>query len=281
MHVSRFTDEYDELAALLDVPPNGLRLADGRFEHGVDRWIAHDGGAIVASVRTFTRPDGRTFLMFEGGRLSALPTLAEAAVDVPGSTLWAMVDDEDTERSSAFASAGFAIAYTFDRFDVRFDTALARLRRAWVPTGYAIHPVSEIDVDRAFALDNAIRSFVPGTEGWEGNREWFVDELASEEFAADAYLVAVHEPSEQPVGLIRIWRNPDGPRLGLIGVLPEHRRPSLAAALLNTALTPASGWGYPSFTTETSTANRDVHPGLTRIGADVTGRFHQLVRHYG
>ncbi len=151
------------------------------------------------------------------------------------------------------------------------------MRRAWIPSGYAVRSVADVDEERAFALDNRVRSLVPGTDGWIGNRDWFSDELRSEELDPNAYLLAVEQATDEFAGLVRIWRNPDGPRLGLIGILPEHRRTPLAAALLKQGLEAASTWGHEAFGTETSLANKGTYPALRRMGLTPVGRFHQLL----
>ncbi len=74
-----------------------------------------------------------------------------------------------------------------------------------------------------------------------------------------------------------MWRNPEGPRFGLIGVVRHYRNTVIAAALLKQVLTAAATWGHASFTTETSVLNRAIYPRLKRIGAECVGRFLQLV----
>ena len=152
-------------------------------------------------------------------------------------------------------------------FRIRFDRALARLRRATVPVGYTLHPANAVDPDELFILDGELRRLTPGTDGWRGDRGWFDEELAeSPPFDPDGYLAATG-PAGDLAGLVRIWRNPDEPSLGLIGVLPEHRHTTIAAALLRTALTAASGWGSETFVAATSPANPVIYPRMERLGA--------------
>ncbi|MDH4308082.1 MAG: hypothetical protein OEX04_11450, partial [Acidimicrobiia bacterium] len=72
------------------------------------------------------------------------------------------------------------------------------------------------------------------------------------------------------------WRNPAGPRFGLIGVLPAFRTTTIAGALLRRALLAASEWGHETFTAETSPSNRTIHSRMNRIGAQSLGQFHQM-----
>lgn len=77
---------------------------------------------------------------------------------------------------------------------------------------------------------------------------------------------------------MRIWRNPSGPRLGLIGVLPGHRSKPIAAALLKQALSAAATRGYVDLISETSPDNVYTYPRLRRMGATPIGSFEQMVR---
>lgn len=278
MQVVRFRDQYDAVAPLYDVDEAQLRARDERQSQELRRWFAVESGAPIGAVVTWLRPDDRLFLMFRVTDVGAYGPLTEAAAEALGRSVSTTCDDAEADRLAALQSAGFRIEMTNDRFVVPFDVALRFAQRAWVPSGYEIRSVADVDEGRAFDLDNAVRNLVPGTDGWVGDRQWFGEELRSEEFDPDAYLIAVEQATDAYVGLLRIWRNPDGPRLGLLAVLPEHRKRSLAAGLLKRGLQAASGWGYDTFTTETSPANSNTHPVLLRLGLEPVGRFHQLIR---
>lgn len=264
MEIEAFTDQYDEVAPLYRLSAVALRVRNR------DRWIAKHDGHIVAAAETLLRPDDRLFVSFKG-EPTAAPHLARALAERFGRTLHATAD-EASPLAEALISGGCVIEMTSEQFMVTFEAALRFVRNSTAPSRYELFAAANCDHDRLFALDNDLRSLVPGTDGWAGNRTWFDGELAD----PAAYRVAADVITDEYVGLARIWRNPDGPRFGLIGVLPAHRHPSPAAALLRTTLTEASKWGFESFTTETSLSNRVVHPRLLRIGTPV-GRFHQLV----
>ena len=103
-----------------------------------------------------------------------------------------------------------------------------------------------------------------------GNRMWFDAELSdSPPFDPSGYIVAVDTSSGALTGLVRFWRNADGPRLGLIGVVPEHRGSGLAAALLKHAAAAACTWGHDAFVAETQSINSAVHPRLSKIGSSL------------
>lgn len=264
MECRRFRDEYDEVAPLYGMTAEALRARDRK------RWIAVHHEKIVAAAETLIRPDGRCFLRPVGDE-SAASSLAHEIVRELRRSVYA-VAAEGSPLLGDLLAGGFATELTNEEFVVPFRAALRFVRRATVPGPYRLLPIAESDLDRLYALDNAVRNLVPGSDGWTGNRDWFDDELTDRA----AYWVAADLVTDKYVGLARMWRNPDGPRFGLIGVMPGHRRPSPAAALLRATLEEAAAWGYDTFTTETALTNPVVHPRLTRIGTP-TGRSHQLV----
>ena len=238
----------------------------------------HEGEA-VAAVSTWRRPDGRTFLYFVGPDRAAYSLLVDAVVATLGRTVHSFADAEDGELVDALRSVGFETELIEERFRIRFDEALAWLRRAWVPSGLSIHPADTVDEDRLFILDNTLRNDTLGTEGWQGDRAWFHEEFAdSPPFDPSAYLVAVDDRNEEYVGLVRVWRNPTGPRFGLIGVIPDYRNTTIAGALLRHALQAASEWGHDTFTAETSPSNLTIYKRMSGIGAESLGQFYQMVR---
>jgi GNAT superfamily N-acetyltransferase len=218
------------------------------------------------------------FLRFVGDDHRAFGPLGERIGDELGNPVFATIGEDSGGARGSLQRAGFVIDMVSEGFRVRFDDALRWLRRAWVPSGFAIVSADRVDEDGLFDLDNALRNLVPGTEGWRGNRDWFHEELAERPpFDPAAYLVAIDLSSGAHAGLVRIWRNLSGARLGLIGVLPRFRSAPIAAALLQRALAAASTWGHDGFVTETSLDNAVVHPRLNRLG-ESTGRFVQMVR---
>jgi GNAT superfamily N-acetyltransferase len=278
MHVEEFVDQYDLLATVMEQSPTDVRDLLLRQGPQLGRWLAIDEGVPVGTVRAWRRPDQRTFLTFSSSDPTAYQPLIGAAAAAVHGAVHANADDNDSPVMSALTAAGFETEMISERFQVWFDSALGRLRRAWVPSGVAIHSADSVDLDRLFTLDNIIRNDVPGTEGWRGNRRWFRAELADEEFDADGYLVAVDQASDEYIGLVRMWRKPSEPYLGLVGVIRQHRGGSIAAALLRQALSAAAGWGSETFGTHASISNPVSYPALLRLDAEPRGRFRQLVR---
>ena len=263
------------------------------MQEGASEWVALEDERVVAGVRTMERPDGRTFLRFSGDWERAAQPLTGAVAEEVDGPLFAFAD-ADAPACVALRSAGFAVDLVEERFRVPFATALAALRRAPTPSEIEVVSIATLvptsvqqppDAGTAkhnerlvFDLDNTIRNDVPGTDGWIGNLSWFRDEISeSPPFDPSAYLVAIDRAGGY-VGLVRIWRNPTGPRLGLVGVRREWRGTFLAAALLKRALTAAAGWGHETFVTETSPSNPVVYNNLVRLGASREGQFYQMVR---
>lgn len=277
MTIRRFTDEYNAVAPLYQKTPDELHATDRRQGQPLQRWIARDGTAVIAAVSALLRPDDRLFLRFVG-TADAVGDLTAAVIDELDRPVYAIAQQADVTLFAALRSAGFESEMTAERFSVRFTTALAGLRRAWVPTGYTVISAGDADRNALFELDNLIRRDTPGTDGWVGDPAWFAGELAeSPPFDPLAYLVGVDRHGAY-AGLVRIWRNPSGPRFGLIGVAPPHRKTSLAAALMRQALQAAHAWGFEHFVTETSLGNRVMHPRLARLADERLGVFHQMVR---
>lgn len=279
MRIVRFTDQYDQAAPVYEMTPQELRTRDDKRGGSGDRWLAVREGVSTAALSAYRRPDSRVFVSLVGRDSAAHEPLLATAGQSLMSALHTFVDEADRERIDTLRTAGFDVEVVEEAFRIRFDRVLSRLRRSWMVRGVGLHPADAVDPDRLVALDNVIRQDVPGCDGWQGDRSWLSAELAeSPPFDRSAYLVAVEERAGDHVGLIRIWRNRDGPRLGLIGVVRSYRNTTLVAALLKQALTAASRWGHDSFVAETSPENRVIYRRMESIGAESLGRFLQMVR---
>lgn len=278
MNVVRFSCEYDLVAPLYSLDAAVLRERDEAQRQPLQRWFVHQDGQAIGAVATWLRPDDRLFLAFKVDNVRAFGPLVDAVVAALHRPLSTTVDLGEADHVAALRDCGFTVETVGEGFRIRLSDVRRLVQRAWVPSGYHIASVADVDERKAFELDIEIRNLVPGTHGWIGDPEWFHEELRSPEFDRDAYLIAVEQVHDRYVGLLRIWRNPDGPRLGLIGVLPERLRTPIAAALLKQGLKAASGWGYDSFMTETSPSNAHTYPRLERLAAERLGRFAQLSR---
>ncbi len=274
---SPFVDEYFELSALVSRPVDDLQEMD-KSNPPLSRWIARREDTLTAVVTVRQRPDQRMFLSFAGGVEPECRILVNAVRRSVGGDLHTQVSEQDPEKTRILRTLGFETEHQFEEFRVPFAVALRRLHRAWTPSGFKIISAECADIDGLLRLDDAIRQETPGTGGWQGCRDWIIDELDSPAFDPSAYLIGVHQASGCYAGLVRLWRNQRGPRLGLVGVLPIYRRSTLASALLRRSLDSASAWGSSTFTTEVSLSNSVVYRRLRTLETESVGRFFQLVR---
>ncbi len=274
VRIERFVDHYDQIAALFDRSPDELRARDE--QQASERWLALRDDRLVGAAAAVHRPDDRTILAFVGDPETIGPLTTAASTEIRG-RICAQVDGADSARVGALRRAGFAVEVVVEAVTIRFDSALRVFGRVPVPAGFSIVAADRVDAGRLFTLDNTIRQDVPGCDGWRGDRSWFRDELAeAPPFDPDGYLVAVDDTNGEYAGLVRIWRDPTGPRLGLIGVARQYRTTLLAAALLRRALEGAARWGSETFTTEASPSNATIHRRFERVGAIRDGRRLQM-----
>ena len=276
VRVQRFSElpdrSHDEaVAALLGRDVAWLR--DGAAPWLVDRWIAfhreQDGDVVCGVLTARRRPDGRCFLSVAGGGRAEL--VAQACRDVAG-PLYTRVDGDEVELFRVYSALGFESEMVEESFVLSFDTVLRAMRWWRVPRGFSVLPASSCDPARLFDLDNELRNYVPGCDGWAGDWEMFESELEDDA----AYFVAIEQSSGRYVGLVRIWHNPSGPRFGLVGVLHQFRPSRIALALLRPAFEEAATWGSDSLTAATSLSN-PIHSRLAKIATDSLGQSYQMV----
>lgn len=269
MIVTRFADEYDNLASFLECRAEEIHAEDA----SILRWVAYEGDAIVGTARGRRRPDGRMFVDFAATAQSLLSPIVEAvAADV--GRIHAVARTEKRRRE--LEAAGFRVELVDDEFEIAFATALRRIGRLRLPSRFRLDPPHRLHETRLAALDTALRQDVPGTDGWQTSVEMWRHEVRSSEYDPTGYLVGVDEQTGDYCGLIRVWRNRPTPRLGLLAVTKPHRRSLLGPALLRAGLEGASRWGSATFVTSTSPANPDTFPALARLRAKPTGRRYQM-----
>lgn len=205
------------------------------------------------------RPDGRRFV-----RVAELPELPEGEV-------YCAVLETDAESLALCERLGFVVNRRESHYLVPTDAIPA----AVVPEGVRLVTADEVDLERLRLLDDALRQDVPGTNGWRWDEAGFRGEF-DDAYDPSTYLVAVAEDGAY-VGLVRVWHNPAGPRLGMIGVLPGHRRRGLARALLASAFAALRQRGLAEVSTEVDDANVASRALLTQ-GAQRVGGSVELVR---
>jgi GNAT superfamily N-acetyltransferase len=241
-------------------------------------WRAVDGDLVAGEVRARLRPDNRWFLYFDTWRADAWPPLADAVARDLGRDLYVTLEDGEHDGLDACVQAGFAVHRRESYYRIPADPAVTGLAGAVLPAGLGVLSAADADITRLRLLDDALRQDVPGCEGWRWDAGQFRAETFSPFFDPATYLVAVDRASGEYAGLVRIWRNRTGPRLGLIATLAGYRRRGVARALLGQAFTVLAVRGDTSVTGEVDDMNAASLSLLTRLGARRYGGNVELIR---
>jgi RimJ/RimL family protein N-acetyltransferase len=237
-----------------------------------DRWTAARNGEIVGVVRSLVRPDRRCYLFFRNAAADAYGPLLDGVLASAGPDLYVSVADTDTDTLTVLAQRGFVVQRREYRYALPTD-----IGHQPMPDGIRFVSAADADVDRLRELDDALRQHVPGTDGWRNDPDDFGRQtFGDSEFDPATYLVAVDGDGGY-IGLVRVWIRESGPRLGLIGVLPTHRRHGLALALLAEAFDVLRGRGESSVSCEVDQANVASNALMARLGARLVGGDVELV----
>ncbi|MCK0111452.1 GNAT family N-acetyltransferase [Ornithinimicrobium sp. F0845] len=221
-------------------------------------------GAPPHEARAVRRPDGQWSL-----RLPEDPaTWASLVATLPDGVAPALLSLDEGPAGALLSGLGFEAHRTEQLWEVPVGGLRSTIRSAH----HDLVPVTECDLARVTALDNAIRAQIPGTGAWWGTVTELRDSLDDDEFDPELYLVAVDGGTGSYDGLIRVWNRRPLPRLGCVGVRPEWRRTRLGPALLGAAATTLAQRGVTHVVTETDVTNRDSHPLAARHGAVPRGR---------
>ena len=260
------------------------RRPDRETGRGVDddhvgTWIASDDGDRTIATATATRrADDRIFVRFEGDDADvdrSFERLLCSARETIDESVCVTVRRHERHRHEVARRLGLRPELTSVKYDVAVERALRRLDRLATSTRCQIVSADDVDRDDLFHLDVELRGATPGNDGWAGARSWFDDEMASPEYDPTGYHVAVDPHTDRLVGLCRMWRNPDRPSLGLLGVVDGHRNGRVAWELLRSTLASAAGWGSETFDLHTARPGLQRH--VERIGATVSGGFTRYV----
>ena len=224
------------------------------------------------NVRTHRRPDGRVVVFPIAPWTPDQANWAVRFARNKGVSVITHISADRVDELRILADAGFTSARREVKVEVDLDKALATTGGARLPPGVAAISAADADVDRLRVLDDALRDDIPGTRGWRSTPE----EFAGETFSAPAfnpatYLVAVQEGTGEYIGLVRIWMNRSGPRIGMFGVLRAHRRRGIALALLARCLFAARDIGHRTATSDYDETNEASGGVFRRLGAHQTG----------
>jgi ribosomal protein S18 acetylase RimI-like enzyme len=238
-------------------------------------WRALADDEQVGLAKAWVRPDGRRFVFFRSCRADAYEPLLDAVADQLPGELYVSVDEGDGD---VYRELGFVVKRRHSHYLLPTDPAATGLRTAVVPSGFVLVPADHVDLDRLRLLDDALRQDVPGTDGWRWDDAGFREELTPPSYDPATYLVAVEQATGEYVGIVRVWHNPDGPRLGFIGVLPAYRRRGVARALLAAAFGVLHARGQAEVSTGIDDENVASRSLLEPLGARRTGGSLELIR---
>jgi RimJ/RimL family protein N-acetyltransferase len=185
-------------------------------------------------------------------------------------------DESDADMQALLADHGFATSRREHLYLLPVDFAIAWLSGRRLPAGCTLISAADADIDRHRMLDEALRQDIPGSAGWHSDPAEFRSMIFDDpEFDPATYLIAVTSGGAY-AGLVRIWNAPGVPRLGMIGVLREHRRAGLASAMLATTLSVVAARGTAGVSCEVDQANVPSNALLTKLGAQRTGGTAEL-----
>ncbi|MGH3190043.1 MAG: GNAT family N-acetyltransferase [Streptosporangiaceae bacterium] len=241
-------------------------------------WRALDGDVVAGEVSARLRPDNRWFVYFDAWRADAYPPLADAVARDLGHDLHVTLEDAEYDALDACAQAGFSVHRRESYYRIPADPVVTGLAGAALPAGFGILSAASADITRLRLLDDALRQDVPGCEGWRWDAGAFRAETFSRFFDPATYLVAADRASGEYAGLVRIWRNRAGPRLGLIATLARYRRRGVARALLGQAFAVLAARGDASVVGEVDDTNIASLSLLTGLGARRYGGSVELIR---
>jgi RimJ/RimL family protein N-acetyltransferase len=223
-------------------------------------------------VRSVVRPDCRCLVRPRGTWTAAAAAEAVALATELQLPALAHLDGEAVDEHAFLLGAGFTASRRQVLVVVEVQAALEALRHADLPPGVVVRSAADVDVDLLRALDDELRQEVPGTSGWRSSvAEFRAHTFEDPAFDPRTYLVAVDDSSGEHIGLVRIWMNPDGPRLGMLGVRGEHRRRGIGPALLRRALAAVLAVGEREITTEFDATNGGSRAIAERLGARPVG----------
>jgi ribosomal protein S18 acetylase RimI-like enzyme len=223
-----------------------------------------------------TRPDGRTCLYLRDVADEAYAPLIDAVLGAHEVDLYLEVDEGAEHAREVLTARGFVPQRHEHHYVIPTDSATAATA---APAGFAFLSAADCDVDRLRELDDALRQDVPGAAGWRNDPARFADQTFGDpEFNPATYLIAVDCGTGEYAGLVRVWIRPQGPRLGLIGVLPAFRRRGLAVALLTSVFRVLAARGDAEVTCEVDDANLASNALVTGLGARRAGGAVEFMR---
>jgi RimJ/RimL family protein N-acetyltransferase len=276
LRVTKFTDEFAQVARWTGESEQRLRADQDYHSEDRDHWLAWDGDRVVGALHPWVHPDGRHRLYYDACRTDAYVPLADV---IPGECL-TMVNVSDAEMLDALVCAGFMEERRENLYKIPIRIPIAHVD-AEPPANLKIITADQTELEPLMLLDCALRADIPGSEGWQPDPVWFREETYdSPFFNPQSYRVALD--GDAYVGLARVWETVPGQehrRLGAVGILAPYRRLGLARVLIAqalSALADAPGTGF--VTAEVDSTNQASHALMTSFAGEITGATVELRR---
>jgi RimJ/RimL family protein N-acetyltransferase len=219
-------------------------------------------------VTELVRPDGRCLVRCVGGWTPDAAAEAVELADRRGALALTHLDERETDQLAVLADAGFVVARRDAHVVFAVEHALEALSGVRMPAGVSIRSAADVEENQLRLLDDELRQDVPGTSGWRSPPEEFrEDTFADPAFDPRTYLIAVDSERGELIGLVRIWMNPEGPRLGMVAMKRDHRRRGIGSMLVAQALRAVHAAGAAEVRTEYDLANSGSRALFEGIGA--------------
>jgi RimJ/RimL family protein N-acetyltransferase len=218
-------------------------------------WQAHREGSPAGRLLLVERPDHRRYLVPRETDDGTLAALLDAALPALADTELRIEVGDGDGHADPLADHGFVVERREHCLSLSTAGAADLASATPIPDDVEVVPVDAVPVTDLAALDEELRQDVPGTDGWHSDPATLRTELADAAADPATYLVAREATADRCVGLVRVWWNPGGPRLGLVGVLRTHRRRGLALALTARAFAVVADRHVPRVATEVDAGN--------------------------
>ncbi len=238
-------------------------------------WHALVDDEVAGKAHVVRRPDGRFFVAVDAWLDEVFDALLDAVLEDVPRTVSTIAGEADAAELDRWRRRGF----TERRREDEYEIPLLDTRPHPVSAGYALVSAADADLDALRRLDDDLRQDVPGTRGWVNDPDEFAEAtLHPGLFDPATSLVAVEEATGAYVGLVRIGVARRWAKLGLVGVLPGHRRRGLGRALLGAALQPLRDRGVGMVLAEADARDEAARRLLGRFRARRSGGTVELVR---
>ncbi|MFC3492504.1 GNAT family N-acetyltransferase [Glycomyces rhizosphaerae] len=240
-----------------------------------DRWEARGGERLVGTAHMWDRPDGKRFAWFNPIESEPIAALCDAI----GATrpVYTVSDIHETGLQRRLAAAGFV----GDRYEHDWTlpvTTAADWNDAAL-AGFEVGPPERFGMDAVRRFNDEVCADSPGMRGWVSSAEFWAEEHSGDAYDPAVYPVAWDPAAERFAGMVRIWMNESGPRLGLVAAARPYRGRGVAGALLGAAFRVLRERGHTKVATECDAANLASKGLLEKAGGTIVGGTIQLVRH--